>query len=131
MKPTAIQVAEDLYYKFHSAEELFINDPDQAVFTLKDVIYILQKYDVPAPDFNIWASALTDKAIKPNAKIKHRISNKIKEAMAKKQINNTQLAELLGRPRSFMTRVMAGGNLTLNTIIRIEQVLGVKLLDLE
>jgi antitoxin component HigA of HigAB toxin-antitoxin module len=131
MKPTATQIADELYRCFRRPEDVHEEDPDQAVFTLPDVLRILKLCNIETPDFKAWGATLTDKSIKSNKVKRLRISSKIKSAMKAKGITNTQLAELCGKRKETITRALSGANLTLDTIIIFEKTLGVNLLDID
>lgn len=127
IRPTAINVAEDLFKCHTHAEIVFLTNPDQIVYCEADVIKILTKYGHPAPDFEGFAKT---------AKVSYRsqrqeillMTEVIKNGMKKKGYNNTRLAQEMGVSRSVITRILSGANLEVTTMLKLERVLDIKLI---
>lgn len=130
MKPTAAQVAEDIFYAFMSPEDALENDPEEPVFQAKDVIAILSKYGLPLPDFEAMVTK-PRKPSKPSRKQKLAFSKKIQDAMDKKKMTYSELARLTGKNKAVISRVLAGQNITFDTILAFQDALKIQLLNLE
>lgn len=59
---------------------------------------------------------------------KHRISTRIEDLMRERDINKAELARRLGKSRAYISKLLRGGeNLTIESLVRIGQVLGCEL----
>lgn len=131
MKPTAAQVAEDIFYAFKSPEEALEDNPDEPVFQAKDVFAILTKYGFPLPDFSAMVAKAPTGKIKASRKDKLAFAKKIKDAMTRKGISNADLARLTGKDKAVITRLLAAQNITFDTIMVFQQALDIQLINLE
>lgn len=130
-KATPISIAEDLH-KYHStAEEVFMRNPHETVFTEENVIKILTKNGFPEPDFASYANIAEDTPQGYINKKKEllRLVAVIKQGMDDKGLNNKQLARLLDISESQITKILSGANMTAVTMFRLERVLDIKLLN--
>ncbi len=128
--PTAIQIAEDLFFKFRSAAEVNEINPDQAVFTLDDVIGIITKWGWPRPDFKGRAIQIIGNDTEAYKDLLRKAALTIEQAMIEKNITQAQFASITGKPASTISRWTSGvANLELSTIFIIEQHLGIKLIN--
>jgi hypothetical protein len=129
--PTAIQVAEELHFNFRSAAEVYETNPEQAVFTLDDVIAIITKWGFPEPDFNGRAIQMTGIDNAAYKDLLRKAAQAIEKAMKSRKITQAQLASITGKPASTISRWTSGAaNLELSTIYLIEQHLGIRLINL-
>lgn len=130
-QPTAINIAADLH-KFHTHAELaYTTNPQQIVFTEAAVIQILTKYGHPQPDYEGYAkiAKTSSQGYMNRRKELLRIAAQIKAGMDKKGLNNKRFAEKMGLSSSVITRILSGANLTADTMIKIERILEIKLLN--
>lgn len=135
MKPTAIQVADDLFHAYQSAEVVNEQDdqavliPDKAVFDYETVINLLKKWEYIQPDWEGWAKQISASNKIPD-RTQYQISRKIQCAMDQKGINAKDLATLTHKAESEITRWISGQNMTIKTLVIIQDALKINLLDL-
>ncbi len=130
-KASPISIAEDLH-KYHStAATEFQKNPQEIVYTEENVIKILTKNSLPAPDFASYANIAEDSPQGYINKKKEllRLVAVIKQGMEDKGLNNKQLAKLLNIGESQITKILSGANMTAVTMFRLERVLEIKLLN--
>lgn len=130
----AIQLADDLFWKFQSLEANE-NDTDEITMlkgciSMEDLIPILKKHGYPVPDFEGWAQQLTDDKLTESKWLRYQVANKIQAAMKERGLTQADLATKLHKQKSQINRMLSGENLTLNSIIMFQDCLGIKLLDL-
>jgi hypothetical protein len=129
--PTAIQLAEELHFIFRSAAEANETNPEQAVFTLDDVVCIFTKWGWPVPDFKGRAIQVTGIDTDAYKELLRKAGKAIDQAMKKKKVTQAELARITGKPSATINRWTSGvANLELSTIFIIEQHLGIKLINL-
>jgi hypothetical protein len=114
---TAIDIAEYLH-KYHThAEIAYAKNPQEIVYTEQDVIKILTDLGHPEPDFANYAKIASDSKEGYMNKKREllRLSTIIKEGMIKNKIE--------------ITRLLSGANMTAATMMKLERVLNIKLLN--
>lgn len=129
-KLTAIQLAEEIFSVFENAQSIAEINPNEPVFTYKVVVNLLKKCGQPEPDMEGFTKGITDKTIPKSARIKAQISAKITRALKEKRMTQKELAEKLGKNESTISRQLSSQNLTVETMIEIQEVLGIDLLNL-
>lgn len=135
MKPTAIQVADDLFHAYQSAEVVNESDdydgliPAKAVFEYETVINLLKKWGNTLPDWEGWAKQISASNRIPD-RTQYKIARKIQSAMDQKGINAKDLAMLTHKAESEITRWLSGQNMTIKTLVIIQEALKINLLDL-
>lgn len=128
---TAIDIAEYLH-KYHThAEIAYAKNPQEIVYTEQDVIKILTNLGHPEPDFASYAKIAKDSKEGYMNKKREllRLAAIIKEGMIKRNIDNTQLAQLMHLSKGAITRLLSGANMTAATMMKFERVLDIKLLN--
>lgn len=130
-KITAITIAADLHKHHTHAELAHQQNPQQIVFTEENVIKILTNLGHPPPDFEGYAKIAKSS---PQGYMSRRkellnITSRIKDGMDKKKLNNSQFAEAMGLSNGAITRILSGANITAHTMLKIERVLDIKLLN--
>lgn len=130
-KTQSIIIAEDLHKQHTTAEIVFKRNPNEVVYTEAAVIKILTKLGHPEPDFAGYAKIAknTREGYFNRKKELNSLSALIKKGMDAKGIDNTELARLMNLSPSGITRILSGANLTVATMLRIERVLEIKLLN--
>lgn len=129
-KLTAIQIAEYLINNFEDAQSIADINPNEAVFTFEVVINLLKKLGEHEPDIGMYGKVLTDKSIKDSFKIKAQLSARISWALREKGMTQKELAHKLGKSESTVSRQLSAQNITVETIIEIQTILGINLLNL-
>lgn len=123
-----LKIAEDLHKHHTHAEAAFLANPQQIIYTEEVVIKILTKYGLPEPDFEGYAK-LSKTAHNSKRKELLHLSSLIKAGMEAKGLNNTEFAKLARLTKGEVTRILSGANMTAATMMRIEYVLDIKLLN--
>ncbi len=130
-KTQPLIIAEDLHKEHTTAAIVYKRNPQEIVYTEAAVIKILTKYGHPEPDFAGYAKIAknTSEGYFNRKKELNSLAALIKKEMDKKGIDNTELARLMNLSKSEITRLLSGANMTVATVLRIERVLDIKLLN--
>lgn len=130
-KTQSLSIAEDLHKHHTTAEIAFKNNPKEIVYTEAVVIKLLTKHGLPAPDFERYSKIAKDSNegyMNIKRELLH-ITHLIKQGMKKKGLDNSKLAELMNLSKPEITRLLSGVNMTAATMVKLQRVLEIKLIN--
>lgn len=136
MNPTttlAIHLAEVIATNYKAVE--IVDDKEGIILQepgipLSVVMYLLKICGAPMPDFQGWAVSVTDEKLKGNNRIRFLLANKILAAMKEQGITQVDLAQMTHKEPSHINRLLSGTNMTLNSLVMLQDCLNIKILDL-